>query len=126
MRELGVPVLSPPGVMRELGEPVPPRAAPRCGSRPSIAPAAPVPSPRSGVMVLCRMKFTSRILSKEKGWLTAALGHGPVWLWETGGKGHSVDGNPGKKWGAAVDTEKPPWQVTVAFCGKGEAWHDRM
>lgn len=40
-------------------------------------PAGSIPLPRSGVTVLCKMKFTIRILSKEKLGLKAALGIQP-------------------------------------------------
>lgn len=46
-----------------------------CRSRPSITPVIPVPLPKSGVTVWRTMKFTIRILNKEKPCLEAALGY---------------------------------------------------
>lgn len=87
---------------------------PSCRSRLSVTPAGPVPLPRSGVIVFCRMKFTIRILSKEKLWLKAALGIQTcvVWPWKTGeGREKVCTKIQGRKVGRngelAVDNEKP-------------------
>ena len=86
---------------------------PCCRSRLSITTAGPVPLPRSGVTVFCRMKFTIRILSKEKVWLKAALGIQTcvVWPWKTReGREKVCTKIQGRKRGRngelAVDSEK--------------------
>lgn len=117
-----LPSASSLGVVRLLEMPVPATGQkPYCRPRLSITPAGPVPLPRSGVIVFCRMKFTIRILSEEKLWLKAALGIQTcvVWPWK------KEEGREKEGWeeiGSWLWTVRSwqlcTWWVEVAFCGK--------